>query len=29
MRLAVVPEAEAREESGKLKEIAKGDLPAK
>jgi hypothetical protein len=29
MRLAVVPEAEAREESGKLKEIAKGDLPGK
>lgn len=27
MRLAVVPEAEAREESGKLKEIARGDLP--
>ncbi|MGA8730981.1 MAG: hypothetical protein WB608_19655 [Terracidiphilus sp.] len=29
MRLAVVPEAEAREESGKLKEIATGDLPSK
>ncbi len=29
MRLAVVPETEAREESGKLKEIAKGDLPGK
>jgi hypothetical protein len=29
MRLAVVPEAEAREESGKLKEITKGDHPGK
>jgi hypothetical protein len=29
MRLAVVPEAEAREEAGKLKEIAKSDLPGK
>jgi hypothetical protein len=29
MRLALVPEAEAREESGKLKEAANGDLPAK
>ena len=29
MRLALVPEAEAREESGKLKEAANGDLPGK
>lgn len=29
MRLAVVPEAEARQESEKLKEIADGDLPNK
>ena len=29
MRLAVVPEAEGREESGKLKEIAKSDSPGR
>jgi hypothetical protein len=29
MRLAVVPEGEAREQSEKLKEIARGDLPTK